>query len=51
MKTARALGQTNRESVFSLRESKHKNNRYGARKQGQMENRPEKEKGMQSKET
>lgn len=28
----------NRETIFSLRDSEHKNNKYGARKQGQMGN-------------
>lgn len=42
---------SDREPVFSLRDSKHKNNRYGARKQGQMENRLKREKGKKRKET
>lgn len=40
-----------RESVFNLRDRKHKNNRYRARKQGQMENRLKREKGKKRKET
>lgn len=40
------------ENLFSgLRDSKHKNNRYGARKQGQMENRLKRKKGKKRKET
>lgn len=42
---------SNRESDFSFRDSKHKNVRYGARKQGQMENSHKREKGKKRKET